>query len=318
ALMAAFAFSLFAFGREYSWKRLLAAPFKTVFIRHVGVFSSPTAVVDAIGIAFRRADIIALSLFTPDAVVGIYYGVQNVATLVQKTRHLFDPMLAPVVSQTLNRRGNAGASEQLAQVCRWIFTLLCLQLALLAFYGAPLLSVIGPGFAAGALALVILLGAEAIEGTLASAELPLVFKKPWLNLALTATGFSVHVLGLSLLVPRFEMVGAGLSFLIAIALLNAARLVAVWKVFRIRLLEAAYLKPVLAGAGAFLALFYAGSYVNLASPWLVPFGLALGLGSYAGLFMALKPTAADREFVAYLKARRTPAAPVVDKDFDRV
>lgn len=318
SLMAAFAFSLFAFGREYSWSRLLAAPVRMLFIRHVGFFSGPTAVVDAIGIAFRRADIIFLSLFTPDAIVGIYYGVQNLATLVQKTRHLFDPMLSPVVSQTLSRRGNEGTSEQLAQVCRWIFTLLCLELALLAYYGAPLLSIIGEGFAAGALALLILLAAEALEGTLASSELPFVFKKPWLNLAMTASGFAAHLIGLSLLVPRFAMVGAAFSFLLAVTLLNAVRLIAAWRVFRIQVLGAAYLKPILAGAGAFLALFYAGEYVNLARPWFVPLGLALGIGSYAGIFFALRPTAADREFVGYLRTRRAPAGPVLDKDFDRV
>jgi O-antigen/teichoic acid export membrane protein len=318
SLMAAFAFSLYAFGREYEWRALFAAPFNMAFIRRVGFFSGPTAVVDAIGIAFRRADIIFLSLFTPDATVGIYYGVQNLATIVQKTRHMFDPMLSPVVSQTLSRRGSEGASEQLAQVCRWIFTLLCLQLALLAFYGKPLLTLIGPGFEAGARALVIVLGAEALEGTLASAELPFVFRRPWLNLGMTASGFTAHLIGLSLLVPRFGMAGAATSFLIAITLLNGARLVAVWRVFQIKLLGLAYFKPILAGAGAFLALLYTGQVLELTRPWLVPLGLALGIGVFAGLVFVLRPTAADREFVAYLRARKKPAGFVVDKDFDQV
>lgn len=319
SLLAAFLFAVWAFGKEYEWNKLLKAKISFAFIKQIGSFSGPTAIVDAIGVAFRRIDIIFLSLFTPDAMVGIYYGVQNLATVVQKTRHVFDPILSPVVAQTLNQRGSADAGAQLSQVCRWILTLLCLQLALMAFYAAPLLSLIGEGFAIGAVALVIVLAAEALEGSFASAELPFVFKKPRLNLALTATGFSLHVAGCLIFIPLLGMVGAAVSFLTAIAVLNTMRLIAIKQKFDIRLAEAAYLKPIVSGIAAYLVLHYANQVIDLQHALTVPLGIALGLGVYVAVFWLLKPTQADRDFVAYLKARKKPESlATVDKDFDQV
>lgn len=321
SLLAAFLFAVWAFGREYEWKKLFKANISFTFIKQMGSFSGPTAIVDAIGVAFRRIDIIFLSLFTPDTMVGIYYGVQNLATVVQKTRHVFDPILSPVVAQTLNQRGSADAGAQLSQVCRWILTLLCLQLALMAFYAAPLLSLIGEGFAVGALALVIVLAAEALEGSFASAELPFVFKKPRLNLALTATGFSLHVAGCLIFIEVLDMgmVGAAVSFLTAITVLNAMRLIAIKQKFDIKLAEAAYLKPIVAGTAAYLVLYYANQGIDLTHALTVPLGIALGLGVYVAAFWMLKPTQADRDFVAYLKTRKKPQGlATVDKDFDQV
>lgn len=305
ALIAAFFVSLFAFGREYSWRSLAKAPFKMVFVRRVSILSSPTAVVDAIGIAFRRADILVLSLLTSDLWVGIYYGAQNIATLAQKTRYLFDPILSPVISQTMSRRGNGDTAKNLSQVCLWILMMLSFELALLVYYGEALLSTIGVGFSTGALTLIILLFAETIEATFASTELPLVFKKPWINLMLTLSGFVFYILSLAVLVPRYDIQGAGLAFLISVSALNAARLITIWKIFHIKILEVTYLKPIMVGTFTFIVLSLVGNYIDLISSWGVPLGLLLGICIYAALFVLLKPTADDREFLMYLKKQRT-------------
>jgi len=317
SLMAAFGFSLFAFAQVYDWKKLLKSRVEFGLVKKMFFFSGPTALVDAIGVAFRRADIIVLSLFTPDAVVGIYYGVQNLATIIQKTRHIFDPILSPVINQTLSQRGNKDVGQQLSQVCRWILTLLALQLAIMAFYAEPLLGLIGEGFAIGALALIIVLTAEALEGTLASAELPFVFKKPLLNLGLTATAFGIHVAGLSYLVPRFGMVGAASSFLLALISLNTLRLIFIKREFDISLLAWRYLKPLIAGTIAYLVLVEAREYIDLTAVYLVPLGIALSIAVYVGAFWLMGASQEDKDFVQYLKSRKKPKL-AVDKDFDRV
>ena len=318
ALLAASLFALWGFSQEYSLKKLLTSKIEFSFMKRITAFSGPTALVDAIGLAFRRADIIALSFLTPDFTVGIYYGIQNLATVLQKTRHVFDPILSPVVNQTMNRRSIADAGQQLSQVCRWILTILCLELALMAFYAGPLLGLIGQGFAAGGLALVIVLAAEAIEGTFASAELPFVFKRPGLNLMLTATGFSAHIIGLYFLIPQFGMVGAAMSFAIAITLLNSMRLVAIWNKFHISLLRAGYLKPIAAGVIAYYAIHYANQVVSLKSGILVLAGIALGIAVYVAIFWILKPSREDREFVAYLRTGKKPVPLTPDHDFDQI
>lgn len=317
SMFAAFLFALWAFSKEFDWSKVVTAKLKFNLVGRVFVFSGPTAIVDVIGIAFRRVDVLALGLISTDAVVGVYYGVQQIATVLQKARHVFDPILQPVVSQTLDQRGNEGAGQQLRQVCRWIFSLLAMLLALLSFYSEPVLGLVGEGFAIGALALVIVLAAEALEGTFASAELPFVFRRPYMNLAISATAFAAHLTGLRFLIPEFGIVGAALSFLIAVVLLNSMRLVAIKKKFNITLLSPGYLKPAAAGALAYLALYYGNQLINLKTGIFVPLGIALGFGVYGLIFWGLKPSAQDREFIAYLKARKKPKL-AVDKDFDQV
>ena len=317
SLIAAFLFALFAFHQVFDWKKLRAAEVKFSLVKKMMSFSGPTALVDAIGVAFRRADIIFLSIFSPDLIVGVYYGIQNLATIIQKTRHVFDPILSPVINQTLSQRGTKDVGEQLSQVCRWILTLLALQLAIMAFYSAPLLGLIGEGFAVGATALIIVLFAEALEGTLASAELPFVFKKPILNLVLTATAFGIHLVGLTYLTPRYGMVGAASSFLIALFCLNTLRLIFIKDKFDISLLAWRYLKPIIAGSLAYLALYYAGQYINLTVFYLVPVGIALGVTVYVAAFWAMGASQEDKDFVAYLRGRKKPEL-AVDKDYDEV
>lgn len=317
SMFAAFLFALWAFSKEFRWKKVIGARLKFDLVGRIFVFSGPTALVDVIGIAFRRVDVLFLGFFTPDAVVGIYYGVQQIATVLQKTRHIFDPILQPVLAQTLDQRGNEGAGQQLRQVCRWIFSLLALLLAIMAFYGGSLLSLVGEGFAIGALALTIVLAAEALEGTFASAELPFVFKRPFLNLSLSATAFAAHLTGLWFLIPKFGIVGAALSFLIAVVILNSMRLVAIKKKFNITLLSPGYMKPAAAGALSYLTLYYGNQLITFKTGFLVPLGIALGFGVYGLIFWGLKPSAEDREFISYLKSRKKPKL-AVDKDFDQV
>ncbi len=317
SMFAAFLFSLWAFSQLFSWKKLLRAKPNSELTKRIFVFSGPTALVDVIGIAFRRVDVLFLGYFSSDFVVGIYYGVQQIATVLQKARHVFDPILQPVISQAMDKVGNEGAGQQIRQVCRWIFSVLTLLLALMAFYGGPLLSGIGEGFAAGALALTVVLAAETLEGALASAELPFVFRKPILNLKLSATGFAFHLVGLTFLIPILGIMGAAVSFFIAIFILNVLRLVSIKKNFNITLLSPSYIKPALAGGISYLTLFFTNQLINLTNPFLVPFGVALGIGAYVLIFWGLKPTAEDREFISYLKKRKKPKL-AVDKDFDQV
>lgn len=317
SLMAAFLFALWGFSREYKIREIFSAKVDFSFIKRMSFFSGPTAIVDAIGIAFRRADIIILSLFQPDAIVGVYYGVQNFATVIQKVRHVFDPILSPVVNQTLSQRGAKDAGQQLAQVCRWILMLIGIVYILMAFYAGSLLDLIGPGFDVGALALIIVLAAEGLESTFASTELPFVFKKPWKNLAMTLSAFLVHLTGLSILIPLFGITGAGCSLMISFTVLNGLRLFAVKKDFDITMLAWRYLKPVIAGGLAFGALTLANMYIDLHAVYFVPVGIALGIAVYAGMFWVMGASAEDRDFVAYLKGSKKVKLQV-DKDFDKV
>jgi len=282
ALVASFMVSLWGLANLYSLSAVLRAGTNGKCLRELSVFSAPTAAVDVIALAFRRVDIFLLGVLSSEAIVGIYYAAQNIATLVQKTRHIFDPILAPVVSQTMARRGHDQAAKQLEQVCRWIFTILAIQVALLGFFAGSLLELIGTGMAAGALALILMMVAEALDGTIASAELPIVYRHPRFNLGLSLVSFVVHVAGCYLLIPEYGAAGAAGSLLISLSVLNILRIYFAHHLLGIWVLSTAYLKPTFAMGVTLGSLLLADRYIDLHDVMTWPIGLALGFAVYLG------------------------------------
>src|SRR6202008_350979 len=80
----------------------------------------PLAGADAIEWFSRRLDIAILGLFVAPQYVGIYYVAQQVASMPQKLKTSFDPILAPVVTQKLKEGDKGAVDKQVRQVGFWI------------------------------------------------------------------------------------------------------------------------------------------------------------------------------------------------------
>ena len=148
--------------------------------------NAPLAGADAIEWATRNVDRAILSVAFPPAIVGIYYMAQQVASIPQKLKSSFDPILAPVITQSLAEGDRAAVARQVRQVGFWIIA----AQAGLALMGAVpaqgVMGVVGPQFVAGATALVFLLVAEVIAVTGAVSESALVYMARKRNLMISA------------------------------------------------------------------------------------------------------------------------------------
>ncbi|MGQ3178264.1 MAG: lipopolysaccharide biosynthesis protein, partial [Blastomonas fulva] len=82
--------------------------------------NSPLAAADAIEWGSRRLDLAVLGLFASPAVVGIYYIAQQVASLPQKLKTSFDPILGPVITRNLQEGKLTEIARQVSQVGFWI------------------------------------------------------------------------------------------------------------------------------------------------------------------------------------------------------
>ena len=80
----------------------------------------PLAAADAIEWFSRRLDIAILGLFVAPQFVGIYYVAQQVASMPQKLKTSFDPILAPVITQKLAEGDKGAVARQVRQVGFWI------------------------------------------------------------------------------------------------------------------------------------------------------------------------------------------------------
>ena len=80
----------------------------------------PLAVTDAIEWGTRRVDLLILGWFAGPVALGIYWMAQQVASLPQKLKTSFEPILGPVITAKLKEKDYAAIARQVCQVGFWI------------------------------------------------------------------------------------------------------------------------------------------------------------------------------------------------------
>jgi O-antigen/teichoic acid export membrane protein len=145
----------------------------------------PLAGADAAEWGSRRLDLAVLGLFAGPAVLGIYYMAQQVASLPQKLKTSFEPILGPVISRGVNEGRLSDVARQVAQVGFWV---LAAQVGVGLALGIPaeaIMGLAGPEFVVGAAALIFLLFAEVVASTAVTSEAALVYMAPRRNLVIS-------------------------------------------------------------------------------------------------------------------------------------
>ena len=155
--------------------------------------NAPLAGADALEWGTRNVDRFILGLLFAPKVVGIYYMAQQVASLPQKLKTSFDPILGPVITQSLAVGDRAAIARQVRQVAFWIIAAQgCLAL-MGSIPGEAVMGTIGPQFVAGTAALAFLLTAEVLASTGAVCESALVYIARYRNLAISGTMLVMQV-----------------------------------------------------------------------------------------------------------------------------
>ena len=199
----------------------------------------PLASADAIEWGTRRLDIFILGLFAAPAAVGIYYIAQQVASLPQKLKTSFEPILGPVITRNLKEKNYPAIARQVCQVGFWIVAAQAGIALALGVPGEAVMGLVGPNFVGGTGALAFLLAAEVVAATAVVSEAALVYVARKRNLAI-----SIGTIGLQavltvaaiMLAERMQLgepykaAGAAISLMIA---LGVASLVKAWLLSRI-------------------------------------------------------------------------------------
>ena len=154
----------------------------------------PLAAADAIEWGSRRLDIAILGLFVAPYWVGVYYVAQQVASLPQKLKTSFDPILAPVITQKLAEGDKPAVAKQVKQVGFWIIAAQTGIALALGIPGEAVMGLVGPQFVGGTAALAFLLAAEAVAATAAVSEAALVYVARHRNLLISMLMLGVQAL----------------------------------------------------------------------------------------------------------------------------
>ncbi len=153
----------------------------------------PLAAADAIEWGSRRLDVAILGWFVAPYWVGVYYVAQQIASLPQRLKTSFDPILAPVLTERLAQKDYAAVAKQVRQVGFWIIAAQAGIALALGLPGGALMGLIGTAFAGGALALGFLLLAEVVAATAAVSEAALVYVARHRNLMISMLMIVIQV-----------------------------------------------------------------------------------------------------------------------------
>ena len=193
----------------------------------------PLAAADAIEWFSRRLDIAILGLFVAPQYVGIYYVAQQVASMPQKLKTSFDPILAPVVTQKLAEGDLRAVARQVRQVGFWIIAAQAGIALALGIPGEALMGLFGKesAFVGGTAALAFLLAAEVVAATAAVSEAALVYVARHRNLMISCLMIAMQaaltvglILGMRSLplgpdeLPAWQAAGAALGLALALGM----------------------------------------------------------------------------------------------------
>lgn len=147
----------------------------------------PLAGADAVEWGTRKLDVFILRFFVGEAPLGIYYFAQQFASLPQKLKTSFEPVLGPVITRSVKDKDYKAIAKQVCQVGFWI-TAAQIGIAMaLGIPGEGLMGLGGPAFVSGTAALVFLLLAEVVASKAVVSEAALVYlarmRNLWISLA---------------------------------------------------------------------------------------------------------------------------------------
>lgn len=215
-----------SYGRPVGWRPELG------YMRRLTVRALPLATADAIEWGTRRLDIFILGLFAAPAAVGVYYIAQQVASLPQKLKTSFEPILGPVITKNLKTRNYEAIAKQVCQVGFWILAMQAGIALALGVPGEAVMGLVGPEFVGGTGALAFLLAAEVVAATAVVSEAVLIYvarvRNLWISLGTIALQAALTI-GLIMLVERmglgepFKAAAAAIALMIALGVASLVK-----------------------------------------------------------------------------------------------
>ncbi|KWV90748.1 lipopolysaccharide biosynthesis protein [Erythrobacter sp. YT30] len=175
--------ALWPFLRTYGLPKNWRPNGKAMLRQSSGAF--PLVGADAVERGTRLLDIFILGLFAPPAAVGIYYVAQQIASLPQKLKTSFEPILSPVITKNLKTGNMAAIASQVRQVGFWIIAIQFGIALALGIPGEGVMGLWGPAYVAGTAALAFLLAAEVAASMAVVSESVLVYIARKRNLAIS-------------------------------------------------------------------------------------------------------------------------------------
>ncbi len=165
---------------------------QTRVLGNLAAASLPLAAADAVEWGTRKLDIAVLGIFASPTAVGVYYIAQQVASLPQKLKTSFEPILGPVITRNVKEKNYHAIAQQVCQVGFWIIAAQAGVALALGIPGHAVMGLVGPNFTGGTGALAFLLAAEVVAATAVVSEAALIYLARIRNLYVSLVTIAVQ------------------------------------------------------------------------------------------------------------------------------
>ncbi|HTM96916.1 MAG TPA: oligosaccharide flippase family protein [Croceibacterium sp.] len=178
-------------------------------IWRLAIRNAPLTAADGIEMATRKIDLMILGAFASPSAVGVYYVAQQVATLPQKVKVSFEPILGPVITRALKNCDYGAIARQVCQVGFWILAAQAGIALALGIPGEAVMGLVGPNFVGGTGALSLLLAAEVVAALAVVSEAALIYVARVRNLAVSIATITLQAILTLAVMLTAERLGFG-------------------------------------------------------------------------------------------------------------
>ena len=249
-------------------------------------------------------DLFVLTRYATGTEVGVYSAALRAGQVIVLFLTSVSLMFSPFVADLHNRGERERLDKLFKALTRWTLAATMPIFLVLVVAPGPALRIFGGEFSEGQAALLILLAGQFVNIATGSVGFVLIMigRTGW-DLAVYAGSLALNLVLAFWLCPRYGMEGAAVANAITFALSKWARLALVKRFAGIQPYEGAYARLIVPSVGAAAAMW--GIRSLLEAGWLTELVALTGVGLvvYAGLYLALGLTAAERRGLSGLMTR---------------
>jgi O-antigen/teichoic acid export membrane protein len=229
---------------------------------------------------FRRSiEVLLLGSLATATSVGVFSVINKVNQVGHVSLWSLLVAVKPVIARLHDRKDPESLTSVYVAATRWSFALYVPFFLVVLLYPEAILSVFGSAFTTGATALVILATGELANAATGICGSVIDMTGHTMVKLINAIAWAVLLIGGSaLLIPGWGVLGAAVASLIAMTVVNVARVIEVWILEGTQPYDRAFLKPVAAGTAALV--------FGLALDTVMPVGDRFGFAAFQGVLVA--------------------------------
>ncbi len=208
--------------------------------------------------AIKFAPIFIMGYFLSNKDIGVYNVGFRVAMLVSVSLGAFRLIFSPTISALFAKKNKQLIAQLYKTITKWVFTIALITFCIIILFAEPVLNIFGKEFTTGINVLLLLIFGELVNaGAGLVGNILIMSGRPKVALYNAGINFLAIVALCFYLVPLYGIFGAALSYTFTIVLVNLIRLIELYYFEKMHPFKLSYLKPLFAGAIAFVIVFYA-------------------------------------------------------------